>query len=295
MKPFLLLFVVSISLAINAQEEKKTKFRYLSIDYGMLSHPNTWAWHEFVKVKDKSEIVTSSWYDSLSTYNFTHDNRFQSTFNFQIQAGFNVRRKEDSRFFTNPKLMLGLKFYSLQTHFSMSSSLLFNYDTLTSSQTGQQYFLEKQRNKSVGFENNQAVLQVNLGYQTNLLDQRYRINPYLGIGIGGGVVYRNISSISYLDSETTNNSHNTIYQPNDTIYSKRSEDFRTSGNYILNSEVKAGVDFHIKKLPAWKLFIEYKFGILALNSGEIYSTNFSASFQMGVQLDLWKLKIKARS
>ena len=257
----------------------------------MMSHPNTWAWQELVKVRDQSDILTSSWYDSLSTYNFTHDNRFQRTSNFQIQAGFNLRRKEDSRFFTNPKLQLGLKFYSLRTQFMMGSSLISNYDTLTSSQTGQQYFLEKQRVKSIGFNNEQAVLQLNLSYQTNLLGQKHRVNPYVGIGVGGGVVYRNTSYISYLDSET---GYNTQFAtiPFDTVYSQKSEEFKTRGNYVLNSEIKTGVDFHLKKFPAWKLFIEYKIGILALNSGEIYSTNFSTSFQLGVELDLRNLKRK---
>lgn len=132
-------------------------------------------------------------------------------------------------------------------------------------------------------------MQLNVGFQTNILNQTKRLNPYVGMSVGGGAVYRNSSAITYYDAE-----HGTgPFLSNlmkDTVYSHISERFETKGNFILNAEIKAGVDYHFKKLPAYKVFAEYKFGVLALNSGSKFQTNFNHHFQLGIQLDLWNLR-----
>lgn len=256
MRQFLLFAIISISLATQAQEEKKSKIRYLAFDYGIMTHPNSWGWEEFSKVKPKSEILSSSWYDSLTNADYSFNARMMRTANFQFQAGFNLPRNEDARIFTNPKLMLGVKFYALRTQFGKGSNVISTLDTLTSSQTGQQFFVEKQRIKAAHFDNEQKVAQLNISYQTNLLKQTSNINPYLGFGIGGGVVYQNTSRIYYKDSETTINM-NYNYFPLDTIYAYKQEKINTNDNFILSSEIKGGIDFHLDKFPAIKVFAEY--------------------------------------
>jgi hypothetical protein len=289
MYKILFLFVISISLTAQAQDEKKKKIRYLIVDFGMLSHPNSYYSEELNKVKSQSVILSSPWYDSLKGYNPFYNQAVQRTSNVQIQVGFNLARREGASYFTNPKLMLGLQFYSLGTHFAKGTMTTSPYDTLTSSQTGEKYFLDNQRIKAVSFQNEQAVAQLNVGYQTNILNQSKRFNPYVGMSLGAGAVYRNSSNISFNDSEHGTGSHFSNLKK-DTVYTQIGERFDTKGNYILNAEIKVGVDYQFKKLPAYKVFAEYKFGLLALNSGSKFQTNFKHSFQLGIQLDLWSIK-----
>lgn len=289
MNKILFLIVISISLATQAQEEKKKKIRYLLVDFGMMTHPNSYYSGEVEKVKTKSAILSSPWYDSLTGFNPFYNQAIQRTSNVQFQLGFNLPRKADTKFFTNPKLLLGLKFYNLGTQYSNGTTDTSPSDTLTSSQTGEQYFLEKQRIKSVSFQNQQAVMQLNVGYQTNILNQTKRLNPYVGISVGGGAVYRNYSDISYYDAENGTGQYLSNLTK-DTVYKQISERFETKGNYILNAEIKVGVDYQFKRLPAYKLFAEYKFGLLALNSGGEFQANFNHNFQVGIQLDLWNLR-----
>lgn len=289
MNKILFLIVISISLATQAQEEKKKKIRYLVVDFGMMTHPNSYYSGELEKVKTKSAILSSPWYDSLTGFNPFYNQAIQRTSNVQFQLGFNLPRKADTKFFTNPKLLLGLKFYNLGTQYSNGTTDTSPSDTLTSSQTGEQYFLEKQRIKSVSFQNQQAVMQLNVGYQTNILNQTKRLNPYVGISVGGGAVYRNYSDISYYDAENGTGQYLSNLTK-DTVYKQISERFETKGNYILNAEIKVGVDYRFKKLPAYKVFAEYNFGVLALNSGSKFQTNFNHHFQLGIQLDLWNLR-----
>lgn len=289
MNKIFFLIVISISLAGQAQEAKKKKIRYLVIDFGMMTHPNSYYSAELDKVKTKSVILSSPWYDSLTSSNPFYNQAIQRTSNVQFQLGFNLPRKADSKFFTNPKLLLGMKFYNLGTHFVKGTMDTSPSDTLTSSQTGEQYFLENTRIKSVSFQNQQAVMQLNVGYQTNILNQTKRLNPYVGMSVGGGAVYRNSSNISYYDAENGSGPYFSNLMK-DTVYSHISERFETKGNYILNAELKVGLDYRFKRLPAYKLFAEYKFGLLALNSGGKFQTNFNHNFQLGIQLDLWNLR-----
>lgn len=136
MNKILFLIVISISHATQAQEEKKKKIRYLLVDFGMMTHPNSYYSGEVEKVRSKSSILSSFWYNSITGFNPFYNQAIQRTSNVQFQVGFNLSRKADTKFFTNPKLLLGVKFYNLGTHFVKGTLDIIPYDTLTSSQTG---------------------------------------------------------------------------------------------------------------------------------------------------------------
>lgn len=287
MKKLLLFTLVSCAFQAHSQEEQERRFRYLVLDYGVVTYSNQMVWSEIYKQEFKSEILFGYSLDSLQDNYSSAGIAPNRSSNVQLQVGFDLPRKSVANLFTNPRLLVGLNVFSMYSILNFGERQTTNIDTLTSSQTGNQIFIQNERSQVLSYQNQQGIIQLNLSYQTNVLKQEKRINPYVGVGLGGGIVFQNVSKISYRDSETSTGTYNNF---RDTVYSENSEKVKSKGNYVLSAEIKTGIDFHLQKLPAWKLFLEYRPGLLVMSSNSKMRSYFKNNFQVGIALDFWKMR-----
>ena len=219
-----------------------------------------------------------STYSAGKSFNSAHSNLFS------MMVGFKCQSKPNS------SLRLGITYISgtsLGTSFNKETSSV--YDTLTSSQTGQTYYLDSVTRKTYS---------MNYSYQQIRLDASYlfRTNPeerwslYTGIGASFGLSFNNTTQIDYrsfshgssfTDQSGSNGSNNT----KDT----QTESFQNKSTYGFTAYVPMGVDFRIgKKREFWKkihLFYEVRPALNFSNIPELRSmTNVSVQNGMGVKI-----------
>jgi hypothetical protein len=140
-----------------------------------------------------------------------------------------------------------------------SKSTIVPYDTLTSSQTGQQYFLDStySENYNTRYSAQQLRLETSLIYRT---DPSKRWSVYTGLGASFGISYNAqtvIEYTSYNNASTMNEYYTTTEQGKNIV-----EYFQNKMNFSTAIFIPMGVDFRMgKNREFWKrlhLYYEMK-------------------------------------
>lgn len=151
----------------------------------------------------------------------------------------------------NPLWRIGISHISLgDISKGFSKSTIVPYDTLTSSQTGQQYFLDStySENYNMNYSAQQLRLETSLIYRTN---PENRWSVYAGIGLSFGLSYNASTRIDY-NSYSYSSSYDQSYDYSNLGQDKR-EYFENKSNWSTSVFVPMGIDFRLgKKREFWK-------------------------------------------
>jgi hypothetical protein len=160
----------------------------------------------------------------------------------------------------NPLWRIGISHIALgDISKGFSKSTIVPYDTLTSSQTGQQYFLDStySENYNTRYSAQQLRLETSLIYRT---DPSKRWSVYTGLGASFGISYNAqtvIEYTSYNNASTMNEYYTTTEQGKNIV-----EYFQNKMNFSTAIFIPMGVDFRMgKNREFWKrlhLYYEMK-------------------------------------
>ncbi len=208
---------------------------------------------------------------------------------FGILMGFEIRDKSGNNYRSHPLLRIG-------AHYTSGSGGTYNlqridrtpYDTLTSSQTGQQTFIDSiyRQSYQMDYRFQQVSLDVSLLFRTNPAS---RWSAYSGIGFTGGVSIKAETEIHYGTSrdEESRNDQRDYYSFYDDADESRSEYHTNDSRLAMSVYVPVGVNFRLgKKKEFWQrlhAFVEMRPGVHFVNVPEL--GNFTSGyFQQGFGL-----------
>jgi hypothetical protein len=183
--------------------------------------------------------------------------------------------EEVSRF--NPEFRVGISYQRaslLNLNFVRTDQ--FRIDTLRSSQTGEEYYVDSIRNQdySLGYIQQQVMVDGDVTISTNP-DRRWKFYTGIGVSLGLSVSPRtevNYDSWSYVEDGLSDN-----YRKSSNDYEGSSEEFANKTGFFGRVYIPLGVDFRIGKrkesLKKYHLFIESR-----------QSLNFQTIFELSSQV-----------
>lgn len=222
---------------------------------------------------DLSEFTPNSYFMFNGARGF-NGNSYQS-----IQLGLTFKNNP------NPLWRIGIS-HGASNSFSagFSKDTYAPFDTLTSSQTGEQFYIDSvhSENYFMDYRSQQLRIESSLIYRTNV-EKRWSV--YAGIGASLGLSYNAHTHISYSTSDYISSTYSN-YSGN---YSTATEHYRNKTNISTSLFVPMGVDFRIgKNKEFWKrlhLYYEMKPSLSFLSVPELRtftSVNMINSFGLKV-------------
>lgn len=257
MKKIFIVLTSFVSLLLNAQEELPA----VRISEVQLLTATDYSTTPFGTLQDMQKIAPQSilLQQNFSNYNSGNFNSVftQNSFNLMLGLSFRDRPSMTLRAGVgySDRALLGV---------SMGNSERFRHDTLTSNQTGQQYFVDSVVNRGVyAFQNSEFLsLETSLIFRTNS-EARWSLFGGLGLNFGFGFNGRtDVSRYEYwsIESPVANSYGNSVYE---------SETVSSGTSYFYGVNAPLGVDFRIgKKRDFWNrihLMYELRPGITVFN------------------------------
>ncbi|AEV31821.1 hypothetical protein Oweho_0808 [Owenweeksia hongkongensis DSM 17368] len=233
-------------------------------DYGTLQ--------DFQLLAPNSNLLQNDFtgYNNSSGYN-----SWNSSARISFMLGFDFKKKDDDVSKLSPQLRIGLTYTNgVSLYSNYWNEDRFAYDTLTSSRTGNQTFVDSVNYDSydMNYHSDNIVLDVSLIFRTN---PAARWSFYGGVGVMGGMAI-NANTIIY----HYNNSY--IENQNDDQYFERQysdssldemETVRNDNSFLVSGYIPMGVDFRLgKKRELWKrthLFFELRPSLNVNNIPEV--------------------------
>lgn len=245
---------VVIFSSSNAQENTpRVRISEFHLQTGFQYYPNgTTSLEDFQKLAPNSILLKEdlSSYSSFGYYNGTGN--FSS-----VQLGLTSKSRPNALLRVGITNMLGVS--GLQNGFTKQD--YFPYDTLTSSLTGEQTFIDSGSYQSyfMNHSSRQIRLDAALIFRT---DAAARWSLFAGIGASLGLNYNATTYISYSTNNFINNQNSNYYSYNSSNGSEKTESFTTKNYLTTTAFIPMGVDFRIgKKQAFWKrlhLYYEIK-------------------------------------
>lgn len=287
--------MMALSFSVFGQEQPKKTIKKISIhdifvQTGFLSMRDTdGTLTDFKTLVPQSVLLHSNLTDYSSSGGFS---RTSNTM-FSIMLGIKFSDKQKTTYKTNPLLRLGVSYFSGT---SLTGGLYKEYrkpyDTLTSSQTGQAYYIDSvtTQNYSMDYSSEQLRFDGSLIFRTN---PEARWSLFAGIGITAGLSINANTYIYYskYDRTETNNLNGNNYSSYSYSGSDNSktENYRNKNNFGLTTYIPMGIDFKIgKKREFWKrthLFYELRPGINLTSIPELRTiTNANVQHGLGLRV-----------
>lgn len=239
----LTLFVIN---GLKAQEDaakiRVTEFHFQNgIVFNSVQH---FGLADYKILAPNSELLVNDFSDFQANDFFIFNGPSSSSYQ-SIQLGLTFKSNP------NPLWRIGISHISLgDISKGLSKSTIVPYDTLTSSQTGQQYFLDSTyaENYNMNYSSQQLRLETSLIYRTN---PENRWSVYAGIGLSFGLSYNASTTINY-NSFSYSSSYDQSYNYSNLGQDKR-EYFENKSNWSTSVFVPMGIDFRLgKKREFWK-------------------------------------------
>lgn len=294
MKTFkLLTFFALIIFSFNSFSQetepiKRVKFDDIHIHLGPLFER-----YQKGNINDFQTLAPQS--DLLEEYpqNFSQSNGYgiSGSAALSVMVGIKFSNKEKTSYKSNPLLRLGFS-YSSGTHISSnySEDTRYPFDTLTSSQTGAQTFVDSvyTQHSGANYSSDQLRFNAALIFRTN---PEARWSLYSGIGLTAGVSINAKTQIYYSTFVSTESQNNDVSINNSNYNSDErvTENYKNEMNYGFSAYIPFGVDFRIgNKREFWKrthLFYEIKPELNVVSIPELYTiTNTRISQGIGVRV-----------
>lgn len=260
-KPLFLFILVSLSLLTFGQElHNKTVKRIHINEYfvqtgGVAGAYSKGSLNDFIILAPNSVLLNSNLIPSPQTDGpiFHQHNNYNSM--FSVMLGFQFSDKQKTKYKNNIQLRLGITYSSNSTLAGgMYNTETKTFDTLTSSQTSQQIYVDSVITKSLGMNYNSDQLRLDgaLIFRTN---PEARWSLFSGIGLTAGVSFNAKTKIYYNKQIVIQN-----HRPNENRYFINSvdnysvtEEFTNKNNFGFSAYIPLGIDFRIgKKNNFWK-------------------------------------------
>lgn len=282
-----IILIASIHCYVYGQEQqskpvKKVCIQDVYVQTGLFTERNSnGTLADFKTLAPKSKLLDNNFTD----YNTNSGMSMNSNTMFSVMLGIKFGDTKNKKYKPNPLLRLGISYFSGTSLTGyLYKETRKTYDTLTSSQTGQNIYLDSITSQSYGmnYSSQQLRFDGSVIFRTN---PEARWSLYTGIGITAGLSINAKTEIYYSKNQYSNS--------NSTSYSSfgsgdyKSENFKQKNNFGASTFIPLGVDFRIgKKREFWKrthLFYELRPSINITSIPELRTT-INPSLQHGLGL-----------
>lgn len=212
-----------------------------------------------------------------------------------IMLGIRFRDKQKTNYKTSPLLRLGVSYYSAITSVGeLYKEDRKRYDTITSTKTGQSYYLDSGTTNRYFFNyrSNQIRLDGSLIFRTHP-EERWSL--YSGIGITTNFSVQANTEINYNKSSGTKIVDSLGHSSSNYYYLKaektETEKHRNKMNFGASTFIPIGIDFRVGKknefLKRTHLFYEFRLGINLTSIPELgIMTTVSKQHSFGLRISL---------
>lgn len=285
---YLSLFLLSTSSVFSQDEVKKDQKKIVVKEFHILNGnvfnaPVGSSHVDFQTLAPNSMVLKNdlSGFNSMD-FNFgkPENNKFHAMY-----IGMQLSNKENSGFIESPRLRLGLiysntKFLSKGLYKSVNTP----YDTLTSAQTGEQYFIDSIYSQTYFMNQKLEQLKVDAALLFRSNDD-YRFSLHSGIGVMAGMTVRSVVDIIYEESRSATYGNNS----NDS-WNRQTENFTGKSGFAGAVYVPFGLNLRLgKKSEFWKhvnLYMESRSAINFISVPELRTyTTFSFSNSLGLKIN----------
>lgn len=244
---------------------------------------------DFNKLAPNSLLLAND----FSDYNQSGGFGISGNANFSVMLGLKFSDKEKSFYKANPLLRLGFT-YSTGSSFNMFYSKVdrIPYDTLVSSQTGKETYIDSLHSSQYGmsYSSEQLRFDGSLIFRTN---PEARWSLFTGIGLTAGVSLNAKTQVFYNESKSTKSKNDDFEFENHGLISFFADERETTKNKTnlgMSVYVPIGVDFRIgKNKEFWKrthLFYELNPSINVNSIPELYTiTSTELQQRFGVRVN----------
>lgn len=257
----LLISICSPAIAQDSLAEKVNPIRITSLWFGtgaQLSTMESGGPATFRLLAPGSVFLAND----FTGYSESRWNALTANSSFSALAGFQFGNRKKEAYKINPVMRIGLHYSSsswIQGYVQKDS--LFFRDTLTSSQTGQSFYIDSVMTTgyAMDYNSDQLRLDVSAIFSTN---PGLRWSFFSGFGLQGGISLQAQTSVSYFQTvfARTQNQGSFNSSNNYVRSTMQQETIRHSGNYYVGAYLPIGVDFRIGKkrelLRMFHLFAE---------------------------------------
>ncbi|HRH69436.1 MAG TPA: hypothetical protein PLB89_08030 [Flavobacteriales bacterium] len=226
----------------------------------------------------------------LSDHNFSNDRYYSGTGSFEISLGFLPWQREGK---PGPELRLGVIYAgSIPQNALLQRTTRTPYDTLTSSQTGEQFFVDSMHQSSYWIEHSAERFGLNASL---IWRTQARWSFFGGCGLAGGPAmnagtYVRHTLVDRIDGPGANYEGGQ-YSQGYSAYTNGTEFFRNGTGWWLSMYTPIGLDFQIARYNAfWNrlhLYYEVRPQLLVQNSPELGTyTDFGIQSLFGARLKI---------
>jgi hypothetical protein len=284
---YLSLCLLSTS-SVFAQDEVKSDKKKIAVrEFHLLNgsvynSPLNSTYADFQALAPNSGLLKND-FSSFGSMDFSFG-RPQSNKFHAFYIGLQLSDKEKTGFIESPRLRLGL-IYSNTKFLSRGLYKTENtpYDTLTSSQTGEQFFIDSIYSQTYFMDHSveQLKLDAALIFRSN---DDYRFSLHAGIGAMAGMTVRSVIDIAYEESRTATYGNNS----NDS-YTRTTENFTSRNGFAGALYIPFGMNLRLgKNREFWKhvnLYMESRASMNFVAVPELKTfTTFGLSNSLGLKI-----------
>lgn len=283
----IVLFLGAVHLQANTKDSSRIKISEAFIMSGGTGFSsNSKTLEDFKLLATGSPILSQN----LNTYSRQGSNSNPGSL---VVMGFGLQKQHSKH--NAPIFRIALSYGSgISSDLSYAKSTLFRVDTLTSSQTGKQYFIDSQQVQQIRMQQNTQILQLDVSaiWRTH---NPNKFKLFAGIGIVGGKTINRETSVFY-------GTYAAVGQYNPYMgrygmggpYSSGSgsvESYKNSNQTAYGVYIPFGVDYQLSKKPGllkhFSLFTEVRYRIQVLQTNSNSSSlnaNFTGNLGLRIQL-----------
>jgi len=275
-----LLGLCMLTFGIKAQPNNQTKKPrlgihdvFINVGFTVVNNPES-GLSDFKTLAPTSLLLKNDMSD------FEVNNRIDELINpvYSMQLGVQFRKRGTNSYRMNPLLRVGFNYSSGSViNYSLSQEQSQIADTLTSSQTGQQFFVDSIFRQDYEMQLNAQILQfdASLIFRTN---PSSRLSAYAGLGFSLGASINTNLDVKYNENSDSNTQYNyTGSSYNSSSNKKVSEYFDAGKINSYSIYTPFGLDFRIGKyeefLNNFHLFYEFRTGLQTSNVSELRTIN----------------------
>lgn len=256
------LAALALAFSISSNTYAQMRLSDFSVYLGGNTSGESGTLQDFAQLAPQSILLNKSFsgYNSYSDYS-----SWNTSGRISFMLGFDFNEKENNEKSLNPQLRIGLTYTNgISLSNDQWKDEYHPYDTLTSSQTGNQTFIDSVYSDQyyMSYNSDNIVLDVSLLLRTN---PETRWAFYSGAGIMAGVSINSSTHIEHYESSYIENSSGHPYYGGsytDHNYTSESETIRNKNSFLVSGYIPMGVDFRLgNKGELWKrthLFYELR-------------------------------------
>lgn len=267
----------------NSDQKKVAVKEFHLLNGSVFNSPIASSFADFQALAPNSVLLKND-LSSFGSMDFSFGRQESNKFH-AMYIGLQLSNKEKTGFIESPRLRLGL-IYSNTKFLSRGLNKSENtpYDTLTSSQTGEQFFIDSVYSQTYFLNQRLEQLKVDAALIFRS-DDKYRFSLHTGIGVMAGMTVRSVIDIVYEESRNA-----TYGNYSNDSYSRETESFTSKSGFAGSVYLPFGMNLRLgKKSEFWKhvnLYMETRSSINFISIPELKTyTTFGFSNSLGLKIN----------